>query len=166
MEEKKKVVRKRKQVSKSKGHMTGSGRRSPLTEDLIKKCVKYIEEGLSYSDASNLLGINDATLYSWKKRGERLIEEHGNEKALELARETRNEELDYNAILLVGALKKAKSNLKKSLIKDIRTAGKDMRHWTASAWFLERKFPEEFGKNNDGNTNQVIIVKPSKKDTN
>lgn len=47
---------------------------------------------------------------------------------------------------LVESLKKAEAQFKAVHVNNIIQAGKEKRHWQASAWLLERKYPKEYGK--------------------
>jgi len=50
-------------------------------------------------------------------------------------------------VSFVSAVKKAERDAEALAVKAIRTAGK--KNWTAYAWWLERKFPEAWGKDTE-----------------
>ena len=54
------------------------------------------------------------------------------------------------------AIKKAESKCKNQCIQEIRRAGKEQ--WQATAWFLERKYPKEFGRKILGTEDEPIQI--------
>lgn len=80
----------------------------------ITEICQYIEQGSNYEDAAALAGIGESTFYDWKKEKPEFVE----------------------------ALKKAELKCKQRNIQVIQKAGK--KNWTAAAWWLERKYPEQF----------------------
>lgn len=53
-------------------------------------------------------------------------------------------------------IEKAKTENKAGLIQLILKAAK--KNWTAAAWFLERKYPEEFGKREIASSSNVDVI--------
>lgn len=98
------------------------------SEEIVNEIVGYVKEGLMYKDAYELAGISETTFYEWKKKYKEFAE----------------------------ALKKAEPHLKrKNLMLIQKHADKT---WQASAWILERRFPEEFGnKDKEVSNNQPVI---------
>lgn len=43
-------------------------------------------------------------------------------------------------------LEKADAQCERSHVRNVSKAGRKPKHWTASAWLLERKFPQRYGK--------------------
>lgn len=76
-----------------------------------------IGRGLSQKDAGILAGVNEDTISRWKK-----------DKA-DFAEKVLQKEVEFKQIHIVN-------------IQNEALAGT----WQASAWFLERKFPKEFGQ--------------------
>lgn len=98
-----------------------------LTEKLIKEVCTYIENGLSNIDACRMAGMSESAFYEYQQRG-------------------KNPE-EKNPIFeeFVESIKKALIKFKLYHLQKIRIAG-DSGTWQASAWLMERKFKEEFGR--------------------
>lgn len=74
--------------------------------------LQAIADGLTYADAAKLAGVDQDTITNWKKISSEFSEE----------------------------IEKMEIQFKREQVDTIRKASK--RNWTASAWLLERKFPE------------------------
>ena len=95
-----------------------------LTEELIEVMCDLKAKGLSNKDICLAVDIHEATLYRWM-----------NKPSNKLHRE------------LSKQFKKAEARYKQELLESIReTALSKPRYWTAAAWLLERKYPEEYGR--------------------
>jgi len=90
------------------------GRKSKYCPEIVQKIIEKIKLGLTEKDAYTLAGINHDSFYKWKKNKPEFAEK----------------------------LKKAETELKQKHLARIQEAS--IKTWTASAWLLERKFPEEF----------------------
>lgn len=99
-----------------------------LTEELIETICTEIKRGVPYKYASRIAGTTDTTVYGWRKRGEAEPE-------------------DSTSIYrkLYDEFERAKALAVAYRVETIRKAGEG-GNWTASAWWLERVVPEEFGK--------------------
>ena len=81
-------------------------------------------DGLTNGDIICALGIHESTFYRW-------IGDPKNKLQRELSE----------------GLKKEESSFKRTLLTTIRSAALARnQYWTAAAWLLERKYPDEFGK--------------------
>ena len=99
-------------------------RRTKLTEDLISKATALKEDGLNNVDIAAALDIAESTFYRWLQNPNNKLKRAFSE-----------------------AIKKAEANYKKQLLTTIRDAAtKQASYWTAAAWLLERKYPNEYGK--------------------
>ena len=109
--------------------MSKLGRKCKLTPELQAKICKYIEDGNYAIHACNACGISDTTFYDWLKRGDIDI--------------TDGKDSIFSAFL--AAIKEAES---KAILKHVANIAlvAEAGEWTASAWFLERKYPDLFGK--------------------
>ena len=95
-----------------------------ITEDLIKIICELKGKGMSNKDICMAVGIHEATLYRWL-----------NKPSARLHR------------VLSEEFKKAEARYKQERLDTIRGAALAKRqYWTAAAWLLERKYPEEFGR--------------------
>ena len=95
-----------------------------ITEDLIEIICDLKAKGMHNKDICAAVGIHEATLYRWL-----------NKPSCKLHRALGEE------------FKKAEARYKQELLESIReTALSKPRYWTAAAWLLERKYPDEFGR--------------------
>ena len=99
------------------------------SEGKVTEICDYIESGLTAKDAAMLAGITEETYYSWKKTKPEFSE----------------------------SVKKAELELKKKTVKGVLNAGD--KDWRANAWWLERKYTDEFYLNkNESATPTVNMV--------
>nr|WP_302577926.1 hypothetical protein [Methanobrevibacter arboriphilus] len=98
--------------------------KSKLTDKIQEKIIIAIENGANFKDAAVYNGITEQTFYNWLKRGKE--SKKGKYK-------------DF-----YEKMKEAKIKNKMFHIKNINVAGK--KDWKASAWRLERMYPEEYAR--------------------
>lgn len=101
----------------------GPGRYTKLTPAVQLSICASIKAGLGDGDSAIRAGVAPSTLCEWKARGE-----HGEEP--------------FKAFL--EAVTEAEVQFKEHHIQLIARHAK--KTWNASAWLLERKFPQEFGQ--------------------
>lgn len=110
--------------------------KTKLSKELIDEFCKYVSQGLSVKDCCDILGISQSVYYMWQTEAEtgyvRGDSQLGKAKNLDLK------------VQLVDELKKAYVKYKQIHIDRINNASQ--KDWYASAWMLERKFPDEFAK--------------------
>lgn len=99
-------------------------RRPKLTQEMVDEAVRLKADGLSNGDIICALGVHESTFYRWigdpKNKLQRALSE---------------------------GLKKEEASFKRTLLTTIRSAAlASHRNWTAAAWLLERKYPQEYGK--------------------
>lgn len=99
-----------------------------FTPDVALKVIGYIGAGCFIETAAAAAGLNKTTLYEWMKKAER--KEEGS-----------TEELRAWKLLLDEAEASAEARAVKG-IQDAGAAGV----WQAFAWFLERKYPQRWGR--------------------
>jgi len=95
----------------------------------VANLLKAIESGLPYETACKLSNIISANFYNWKKWGEE-------------ARK-RGEENIYSKFL--EKCEKAEAKAEARALVEIQKAG-SRGNWQAWAWFLERRYPDRYGK--------------------
>lgn len=100
-----------------------AGRISDLTEEMTAEIIKVVSEGMPYKYAIESVGIAERTFFRWLARGRK---------------ETSGIYWQFSQ-----DIKKARSEAIKKNVKNVQDAGE--KSWQASAWWLERQFPEEFG---------------------
>ncbi len=100
-------------------------RPTKLTDQVQATIIAALEAGATYDLAAQCAGINPATFYRWKQRGEEGDSDYVVfAESVELA----------GAVALVDAL------------KTIKAASADPKYWQAAAWLLERRLHEDFGR--------------------
>lgn len=98
--------------------------RPKLTQELVDRAIALKRDGLSSGDIICALGIHESTFYRW-------IGDPKNKLQRELSE----------------GLKKEEAAFKQTLLTTIRAAALARnQYWTAAAWLLERKYPDEYGK--------------------
>ena len=111
--------------------MSNVGPKHKLTDQKIDEICTYIENGLRFKDAAELSDITEGTLYRWLREAD-MKDANGKEPPkYKMQRK------------LKQAMTKARSSFKAYHVQAIIRASR--KAWTASAWLLERTFPEEYG---------------------
>lgn len=91
---------------------------------MVEQAIRLKADGLSNGDIISALGIHPSTFYRW-------VSESTNRLQRELS----------------DGLKKEEAEFKRTPLTTIRAASLARnQHWTAAAWLLERKYPDEYGK--------------------
>ena len=99
-------------------------RKPKLTKELVEQAIALKSDGLCNADIIAALGITDTTFYRWLQEADTPLKR-----------------------ALKEGLKKAESAYKQTLLNTIRNAALAKNaNWTAAAWLLERKYPDEFGR--------------------
>jgi transposase len=101
------------------------GRPDKRRDRIVVHCLlSGIEQGLTYKLAATRAGITERTLYRWMKQGEEA-------------------EAGSLATDFCHALKRANAlSAHRALVK----VQEGKRGWRSSAWFLERRFREHYGR--------------------
>jgi hypothetical protein len=99
-----------------------------LDTEMHKRLVAYVERGLTYARAAQACGIGYSTFKQWMARGRK---------------EKRGIYADFAA-----AIKKADAVCEGWHLENIRKHA--VKSWQASAWTLERKFPDRWTKRSFG----------------
>ena len=127
------MVKKAKKRGPDKGE---GGRPVLLTPELQAEIVTYIEGGSYVETASAGAGLSKDTFYAWLKRGKK---------------ESKGIYRNFS-----DAIRKAIARSELRDVNNIFNAGKTS--WQASAWRLERKYPDRWGRKDRNET--TITVKP------
>ena len=102
-------------------------RKSKLTMEMVETAIALKERGIYDCDIIEALGVHPSTFYRWLADGE--TARPGSCKRA-----------------LCDGLKKANVGFKSSLHDTILRASEKPQYWTAAAWMLERRFPDQYGK--------------------
>ena len=104
--------------------------------EIIDELLKYIEAGNYVTTACECVGLNPKTFYEWL-----------------------NDETKSNISNTI--IQKAKSRAIARNVAVIQVAAKN--NWTASAWFLERKKSEDWGRKDNvklsGDSDKPVVVR-------
>jgi hypothetical protein len=119
------------------------GRPSKLTQETKKRLLQGVQAGLPYGLACSNAGIHYSTLRRWIAKGEEANSGEFRE--------------------FFDALKRAEAEGAFLHVSNIVRAGNE-GHWQASAWMLERRYPEVYGRRvaaevtgkNDGPVRQEV----------
>lgn len=93
-----------------------------LTPELTREAIRLVQNGASNSDVISYLGVAESTFYAW-------LRDPQNDVQLELAQ----------------GLKKAETERKLWHLQRIHKAAEE-GDWKASAWYLERRYPNEYAR--------------------
>ena len=106
------------------------GRTTKLTPELQRNLCAVIGAGNYIQTACNYVGIDPTTFSMWLQRGEG-------------THPTRPKTKLY--VDFVEAIRKAEAQAEATRVARIAKAGQD-GIWTADAWYLERRYPERWGR--------------------
>ena len=93
-----------------------------LTRELAEEAIRLVKGGASNADVISYLGVAEGTFYAW-------------------LREPKNEA----QTALAQGLKKAETERKLWHLQRIHRAAEE-GDWKASAWYLERRYPNEYAR--------------------
>ena len=138
------------------GEPTELGRPSKLDETTIKRLNTALKIGLSQKKSALFSGISETTFYRWQRRYHKIDEACGGDPD-----NIKNAD-DLELWEFWQSLKKAKVEGEINHLGVITKAAEN-GVWQASAWFMERSNPEEWGKREknqleDGKDEEVIKV--------
>lgn len=103
------------------------GRKTKLTPELQAEISELLAAGAFIEDACDAVGIGTSTFYDWMRRGER------------------DWKIDAEFSEFSDTVKKARARAAVDSVGRIRKAGEDGT-WQADAWYLERSYPERWGR--------------------
>ena len=139
-------------------------RKTKLTTERKQLLLEEIEDGSTRELAARLAGISEQTLYNWIKRGREYEPDDSLDrmKKSELVKKARGQGISGAAKLtktqlidkleeseriyqdFYFELERAEAKAMKKHIKNITRAG--IEDWRASAWYLERRDPDNWGR--------------------
>ena len=116
----------------------GNRGRPPLLTMLDDKAEEYgikigefLAKGMYLREAASLAGISHFSVYRYLRKGE-----------ADLEKDITNTPAAVFATLINEGMAKAEEGA----LGNILAAGSNPAHWPANAWFLERRFPDKYGK--------------------
>lgn len=107
------------------GRRNRSKRKPKLTYKMVEQATEMKSHGMSNADICRRLGVSETAWYKWLKDPDTKVK-----------------------LALVEGIKKAESQYKETLLQSIMaTATREKNpQWTAAAWLLERKYPDEYAQ--------------------
>lgn len=101
-----------------------------INKEIIDAICEDISQGYSFDQAALRNGISASTFFRWLNRGK---------------------SIDADSIYkyLVEQVREAANFSEAEALQLVRSSAIVNRNWKASAWFLERRFPEKYGKRKD-----------------
>ena len=126
-----------------------AGRRTRLKPEIAQKIINALRGGSTKLAAIGSVGVPESTFYGWLERGERarsgrFLEFSESVKKAEADAAIRNATLVQKAAMGVDVLEKTTRTMPNGSI--VVTEKKSQPQWQAAAWWLERKFPDEWGR--------------------
>lgn len=107
-----------------RGEGNGAGRPTILENpDRVSALLNAIRLGLHIEQACLIAGVSKSSYYNYLKQAE-------------------DPECPEDVRQFLDALKKADAECEATVLNDIR----EEKHWTAKAWFLERRFRDRWGR--------------------
>jgi len=114
------------------------GRKSKLhNSKTVENLIQTLRAGVSIEVASQCIGVARSTMYGWIQRGEKA------RLRLEEGLEINDREEEY--LELLEKVERAQAEREIQAVTTIKRAGA-RGSWRASAWLLERSFPERYGR--------------------
>jgi hypothetical protein len=123
------------------------GRPTKLNTELLRRLVEMYRLGASQADACRYAGVSPDALQRWLKAGRAEL------AAIEAQPEGEYDVSDCAALAL--AIDRAQGEFVKDNLENIRTHSQ--REWPASAWLLERRFPDDWGKREKVDHTHVLV---------
>lgn len=108
----------------------GRPRLLDMNDSLSETLADYLKQGLYMREACALAGVSRDSVYSWLRQGSK----------------DRKEGNDTPEARFSDIIKRAMAEAESDAISAVRAAGKNPAFWQAEAWFLERRYPDKYGK--------------------
>lgn len=104
-----------------------------LTQDVYDIIIHAMENGAGLNLAAQAAGFSGWTVRFWMQQAKILVDQG----------KTRDDDI---RIALAEDIPQARAKRAVEALERIREAGKNPQNWTANAWYLERTYPELYGK--------------------
>ena len=118
-----------------------AGRPTKLTPAVQDRILQAVNVGATYELAAQYGGVAYSTFNNWMARGRAEIERRESPRVAEGSKQWDTEQL---YVEFVEALKGAEGNAAIKWLALIDKAAVDT--WQAAAWKLERRYPEDYGR--------------------
>lgn len=101
-----------------------------MSNEFTETLIGYLEEGMPFKAACDLVGVSSTSVRKYVRTGL---------QDLAAGRETVLADFGHN-------VNRAMAEAKHKRILQLHKAADNPMFWTAAAWWLERMYPQEFGK--------------------
>ncbi|HEY8597354.1 MAG TPA: hypothetical protein VIL85_02920 [Thermomicrobiales bacterium] len=125
------------------------GRPTRLNEEIVKRLLEMFSLGASQADACRYAGVSHDSLQRWIAAGRAEL------AAIEGMAEGEHDCSD--AAVLVLAIDRAMGEFAKTQLANIKLAATSPNNWTASAWLLERRLPDDWGKREKVDHTHILL---------
>jgi hypothetical protein len=115
------------------------GRPTKLTPDIHRAIVTALEAGNYQDDSAAYAGVSTSALYNWMARG------RAERERVEAGEKPRKAEAIF--VEFVDAVESARAKAAVRHVANIAKAANEGA-WQASAWYLERSYPQKWGRLN------------------
>lgn len=141
------------------------GRTSKLTKEVQQRITQAIRVGMTYERACAVAGICFQTYRNWQLRGER--EKSG--MYFDFLEAVKKAEAEAELMHLSAILKASKGGdeirevrrtiVDGQVVNEVVSLRPTQAQWQASAWLLERRYPERYRRRDDAQTGTGIPPK-------
>jgi predicted DNA-binding protein (UPF0251 family) len=111
--------------------------RDLMAPEILEPLLEYLREGMSFKEAAALVGIGATTIRKWMAAGKKDMAAGRYSKVAEFS----------------DSVTKAMAEAKHLRIQALNNASSNPAFWAAAAWWLERRYPSEFGRQDRVNMN-------------
>lgn len=101
-----------------------------MRPELIEPLLQYLREGMSFKEACHLVGVAATSVRKYVNAGQHDLQEGRDSHTAEFA----------------VAVTQAMAEAKHLRITALNRAAENPAFWAAAAWWLERRYPQEFGR--------------------
>lgn len=115
-------------------------RRTVLNEGMIEEARELLADGMAQQQVFGALGVSESAWYEWQRKGRALLDAGLDSEADEC---TENERLYME---FAAAVEKGRAKAVQTHIANVVKAAE--HSWTASAWWLERNYPQQYARRN------------------
>lgn len=131
-------------ISVPKNPLAPRGGGSKLDLAMQRKICGYLKQGHHRVTAANLCGLPADRISIWMRKGHKAAnydpKKDPNAKSLVLSKRAQRYRDFYLAVVEAEAL------AQDSLMQDVKDLAKENGDWRGLAWFLERRYPELWGR--------------------
>jgi hypothetical protein len=129
-----------------------TGRPSDLSDiKTVALFLSELESGVHLEPAAELAGLAPNTVRNWIKRGE--------------AEEIASQGTDSPYQSFCRAVKRCRANAESRVTKNILKASEEPRFWAAGATYLERTYPDRWGRRQEDSSSPRIVVQIGARDS-